>query len=69
MVMPRVRCTAAVIQAVEPGQDLHQSRFACAIRADQSRALVGSNEPVGIFKEEFGAEPFAGAGKLQHSLF
>src|SRR5271170_6891609 len=55
-----------VVEAVESGKDLHERGFAGAVRADQSSALVGSDQPVGILKEKLGAESLAGPGELQH---
>ena len=58
----------AVVEGIEAGEDLEQRGFARAIAANQASALVRRDEPVDVFKEEFGAEPFAGGGELKHCL-
>ena len=39
------------------------------LRADQADALVRRDQPVEVFEQEFVAEAFAGAGKLDHAAF
>jgi hypothetical protein len=56
----------AVVEGLEAGEDLEQGGFAGAVAADKAGALVRRDEPVGVFKEELGAEAFAGGGELQH---
>ena len=51
-----------------PAQDFHQRGFAGAVAADQANAVVAGNQPVDVFEEEFVAETFSGAGKLDHGL-
>src|SRR5580704_2160490 len=58
----------AVVERVQAGENLHQRGLAGAVRADQANAVVGRDEPVGVFKKEFVAETFSGAGKLNHGL-
>jgi hypothetical protein len=58
----------AVVEGLEAGEDLEQSGFAGAVAADEAGALVRRDEPVGVFKEELGAETFAGGGELEHCL-
>ena len=58
----------AVVQCLQAGEDFQKGGFAGAVAADQAGALVRRDEPVGVFKEEFGAEPFAGGGELKHRL-
>ena len=50
-----------VVEGLDAGEDFQEGGFACAIAADQAGALVGRDEPVDVFKEEFVAEAFAGA--------
>ncbi len=58
----------AVVEGVEPGKNLHQRGFAGAVRAHQADAVVGRDQPVGVFKKKFVAEAFSGARKLDHGL-
>ena len=58
----------AVVEGFDAGEDFEQGGFAGAVAADQASALVRRDEPVGVFKEEFLAEAFAGGGELEHSL-
>ena len=58
----------AVVQVLQAGEDLEQRGFAGAVAADQAGALVRRDQPVGVFKEEFGAESLAGCGELKHRL-
>jgi hypothetical protein len=51
----------AVIERFDAGDDLEQGGFARAVAADQAGALVWRDEPIGVFEEEFLAEPLAGA--------
>ena len=45
-----------------------QRGFAGAVGADQADAVAGRDQPVRVFEEEFVAEAFSGAGKLNHGL-
>lgn len=56
----------AVVERVEPGENLHERGLAGAVGADEGGALVGRDEPVGVFKEKFVTETFAGVGELKH---
>ena len=56
----------AVVEGFEAGEDFEQRGFAGAVAADETGALVRRDEPVGVFKEEFWAEAFAGSGELEH---
>jgi hypothetical protein len=56
----------AVVEGLEAGEDLEQGGFAGAVAADEAGALVRRDEPVDVFKEELGAESFAGGGELEH---
>ena len=58
----------AGIEAFDAGQHLEQRRFAGAVGADDAGALVGRDQPVGIFKKDFGAVAFACPGELDHPL-
>ncbi len=58
---------AAIIEPVQPAQNLHQRRLARAVRPHQRGLLRRSNQPIGIFKEESRTETFARAGELQHT--
>jgi len=58
----------AVVEGVEACENLHQRGFAGAVRAHQSDAVVGRDQPVGVFKKKFVAETFSGAGELNHGL-
>ena len=59
----------AVVEGFDAGEDLEQGGFAGAVAADEAGALVGRDEPVGVFKEEFLAEALAGAGELEHPFY
>ena len=50
----------AVVEGLDAGEDLEQRGFARAVAADQAGALVGRDQPVDVFEEEFLAEAFAG---------
>ena len=50
----------AVVQRVQAGENLHQRGLAGSVRAHQSDAVSGRDQPVGIFKEKFVAETFSG---------
>ena len=56
----------AIIKSIETGEHLHERGFAGAVRSDQSGALVGSNQPVGILKKKLRAKTLARVGELQH---
>ena len=56
----------AGVEPVDAGQDLEQRGFAGAVGADDAGALVGRDQPVQVFEEDFGAEAFAGPGELDH---
>ncbi len=58
----------AIVKGFHASQNLEQGGFAGAVAADQTGALVRRDQPVCVFKEEFGAETFAGSGKLKHYL-
>src|SRR5580700_4923371 len=58
----------AVVEGVEACENLHQRGFAGAVRAHQADAVVGRDQPVGVFKKKFVAETFSGAGELNHGL-
>ena len=58
----------AVVERIQAGENLHQRGFARAVRAHQTDAVVGRDQPVGVFKKKFVAETFSGAGKLDHGL-
>ncbi len=58
----------AVVQGLQAGEDLEQRGFAGAVAADQAGALVRRDQPVGVFKQEFGAESLAGGGELKHQF-
>ena len=58
----------AVVERVQAGENLHQCGFAGAVRAHQSDAVAGRDQPVGVFKKKFVAETFSGARKLNHGL-
>ena len=60
------RDDAAVVERLQAGQNFQQSGFAGAVGADQPHALVGSDQPIKIVEEKFGAESFAGRGELNH---
>ena len=49
-----------------PAEHLEQRRFAGAVGADDADALVGRDQPVEVFEEDFGAEAFSGPGELNH---
>ncbi len=52
---------SAIVEGLASGEDLEEGGFAGAVAADEAGALVRSDEPVDVFKEEFLAEAFAGA--------
>ena len=56
----------AGIEPFDSRQDLEQRRFAGAVGAHDAGALVGRHQPVGIFKEDFGAVTFSRPGELDH---
>jgi hypothetical protein len=56
----------AVVEGLDAGEDLEQRGFARAVAADQPGALVGRDQPVDVFEEEFLAVAFAGSGELKH---
>ena len=56
----------AVVERVHAGENLHQRGFAGAVSAHQADAVAGRDQPVHVFEEEFVAETFSGAGKLNH---
>ena len=58
----------AVVEGFDAGEDFEQRGFAGAVAADEAGALVRRDQPVGVFKEEFLAEAFAGGGELKHRL-
>src|SRR5580704_12386870 len=58
----------AVVEGVQAREHLHQRGFARAVRAHEANAVVGRDQPVGVFKKKFVAETFSGAGKLDHGL-
>ena len=58
----------AVVERVQPGQNLHDRGLAGAVRADQPDAVVARDQPVGVFEKKFVAETFSGGGKLNHGL-
>src|ERR1700728_4059992 len=58
----------AVVERVQAGENLHQRGLASAVRAHEPNAVVGRDEPVGVFKKKFVAETFSGAGELNHGL-
>ena len=49
-----------------PPSHFEQCRFAGAVRAHDADAVLGRDQPVEIFKQEFVAESFAGARELNH---
>ena len=57
---------AAIVERVHASQNLHERGFAGAVAADQADTVAGRDEPVRVFEEEFVAETFSGAGKLNH---
>ncbi len=57
---------AAVVERVHAGENLHQCGLAGAVAADQADAVARRDEPVRVFEEQFVAEAFSGAGKLNH---
>ena len=50
----------AVVEGLDAGEDFEEGGFAGAVAADEAGALIRRDEPVGVFKEEFLAEAFAG---------
>ena len=56
----------AVIERLHARQHFEQRGFAAAVRAHQTRTVLGRDHPVEIFKQQLGAEALAGAGKLNH---
>src|SRR5260370_31279584 len=58
----------AIIERIQPGENLHQRGFAGAVRAHQADAVARRDQPVGIFKKKFVAETFSGPRKLNHGL-
>ena len=56
----------AVVERLHARQHFEQRGFAGAVRAHQSGAVLGRDQPVEIFKQQLGAEALAGAGKLNH---
>ncbi len=56
----------SVVEGFDAGKDLEQGGFAGAVAADEAGALIRRDEPVGVFEEEFLAEPLAGRGELEH---
>ena len=59
----------AVVEGVHAGENLHQRGLAGAVAADQADVIVVGNQPVDVFEEQFVAEAFSGAGKLDHISF
>ena len=60
----------AVVEGFDARKDFEERGLAGAVAADEAGALVGRDEPVGVFEEELGAEAFAGGGELEHeSIF
>ena len=58
----------AVIERFHAAQDLEQRGLAGAVGADQARALLGRDQPVAVFEQEFVAETLAGALQLNHLI-
>ena len=50
-----LRGDGAGVEALDSGQHLEQRGFAGAVGADDAGALVGRDQPVEVFKEDFGA--------------
>ena len=59
----------AGVEAFDAGEHLEQGRFAGAVGAHDAGALVGRDQPVDVFEENFGAVVFAGPGELDHGGF
>ena len=57
---------AAVVERLDAAQNLQQRGFAGAIGAHQPTRSLRREQPVKIFEKKFGAEAFAGRGKLDH---
>ena len=66
--MPFGTADGAVVERFHAGQNLQQRGFAGAVGADDADAVVGRDQPVGSFEEEFVAVALAGAGELNHSF-
>ena len=49
-----------------PARIFEQRRFAGAVGADEAGALVGRDQPVEIFKQDFGAKALGCACELNH---
>ena len=58
----------AVVEGFHSAENLQQRGFAGAIRAHQADPVLGRDQPVGFFEEEFVAVAFSGGGKLDHGL-
>ena len=56
----------AVVERFHARQHFEQRGFAAAVRAHQAGTVLGRDHPVEIFKQQLGAEAFAGAGELDH---
>ena len=56
----------AVIERLKAGQHFHERRLAGAVGADQRSPLLAADEPVGLKKQDAGAESLAGILQREH---
>ena len=56
----------AGIEALDSRQHLENGRLARAVGAHDADAVVGRDQPVYVFKKDFGAVPFSRPGELDH---
>src|SRR2546423_8092419 len=59
---------AAPVEPFQPGEDSQQRGLAASVGADKADALVGRDQPVQAFKQDFGAKSFRCACELNHCL-
>ena len=52
----------AVVEPLDSGEHFQERRFAGAVGADDADALLRRDQPVEIFKKNFGSEAFPGGG-------
>jgi len=58
----------AIVEGIHAGEDFHECGLASTVATDEADAVVRRNQPIRVFEEEFVAETFSGAGKLNHGL-
>ena len=60
--------SGTVVERLESRQNFHDRRFAGTVRSDQTDVRFRSDQPVGVFEEQFVAIALAGPGELNHDV-